>query len=223
LFSEHGAKVIITGRNQESLNKAAKELGVTAILSDTSDLKDIESLYSEIQKEFGFIDILFANAGIAPLVPFEMVDEANYDSIMSINVKGLFFTIQKAIPLLNKGASVILNTSIVNQIGMPATTVYAASKAAVRSFARTMSAELVEKGIRVNAISPGPISTPIYGKLGMSDEQLKDMEEQTKQQNPMKRFGAPKEIAAAALFLASEDSSYILGSEITVDGGHSQL
>lgn len=223
LFSEQGAKVIITGRNQERLDKAAKELGVTAILSDTSKLKDINSLFSDVKKKFGKIDILFANAGIAPFVPFEIVDETHYDSVMSINVKGLFFCVQKAVPLLNKGGSVILTSSVVNQMGMAGASVYAASKAAVRSFARTMSAELVGNGIRVNVISPGPIDTPLFAKTGMSKEQMKEMAEGIAQMVPMKRFGKSEEIAAAVLFLASDDSSFVLGAELSVDGGMTQL
>jgi len=223
LFSEHGAKVIVTGRTQKDLDKAAKILRVTAIRSDTSNLEEIESLYAQVKKRFKKIDILFANAGIAPFVPFEMVDEAHYDSVMSINVKGLFFSVQKAVSLLNKGSSIILTSSNVNKMGMPGAAVYAASKAAVRSFARTMSAELVRKGIRVNVISPGPIETPIFSKIGMSKEQMKGMRAQITQQSPMKRFGKPEEIAAAALFLATEDSSYMLGTETVVDGGYTQL
>jgi len=223
LFAQEGARVIVTGRDKKQLDKAGKMRGVTAIQSDTSDLIDIDSLYAQVKKKFRKIDILFANAGIVPFVPFEMVDEAHYDSVMSINVKGLFFSVQKAVPLLNKGGSVILTSSIANVKGMPGMSVYAASKAAVRSFARTMSAELVDKGIRVNVISPGPIDTPIFNKTGMSKEQIKGMQKQITEQSPMKRFGKAEEIATAALFLASSDSSYILGTEIVVDGGFTQL
>jgi len=223
LFRDEGAKVIITGRNQEQLDSAANELGVTGIRSDSSVLSDITNLYEQVKDKFGKIDILFLNAGIAPFAPLEHVNEEHFDSIMNTNVKGLYFGVQKALPFLNDNASIMLTSSIANQLGWPGTTVYAASKAAVRSFARTMSAELVGKGIRVNIISPGPIETPIFNKTGMSEEQIAGMKDQITQTHPMKRFGKPGEIATAALFLASEDSSYMLGAEITVDGGLTQL
>jgi len=223
LFHDEGAKVIITGRNQEQLDTAANELGVTGIKSDVALLSDIDNLYKEVKEKFGNIDILFLNAGIAPFVPLEHVNEEHYDSVMNINVKGLFFGVQKALPILNNNASIILTSSVVNKIGMARTSVYAASKAAVRSFARSMSAELVSKGIRVNVISPGPIDTPIFSKLEMNDEQMEEMKNGVIQMNPMKRFGKPEEIATTALFLASNDSSYMLGAEIDVDGGMTQL
>lgn len=199
------------------------EVGVTGIRSDVSVLDDITSMYSEIKEKFGNIDVLFLNAGIAPFTPLEHTSEEHFDSIMNINVKGLFFGVQKALPLLNDNASIILTSSIANQLGWPGTTVYGASKAAVRSFARSMSAELKDKGIRVNIVSPGPIETPIFSKTGMSDEQLEGMKNEITKTHPMKRFGKPEEIAAAALFLASKDSSYIMGAEIIVDGGMTQL
>lgn len=223
LFSEEGAKVIVTGRNQEALDKAEDELGVTGIKSDSSILSDIDGLYSQVKEKFGKIDVLFLNAGIAPFVPIEQVDENHFDSIMNINVKGLFFGVQKALPLLNEGASIILTSSVVNQKGMAGASIYAASKAAVRSFARTMAAELIDRGIRVNVISPGPIDTPIFNKLGMPDDQVKGMLEGMTQMIPMKRMGKPEEIASTALFFATNDSSYITGSEINVDGGFAEL
>ena len=223
LFKEEGAKVVITGRNQEQLDSAANELGVTGIRSDSSNLSDIDNLYKEVEEKFGKIDVLFLNAGIAPFVPLEHVNEEHFDSVMNTNVKGLYFGVQKALPFLNDKASIIITSSAVNQIGMAGTTVYAASKAAVRSFARSMSAELIGRGIRVNVVSPGPIETPLFGKIGMSEEQMEGMKESVIQSNPMKRFGKPEEIATAALFLASKDSSYMLGAEITVDGGMTEL
>jgi len=223
LFRDEGAKVIITGRDQEQLDFAAKDLGVTGIRSDSSVINDVAKLYEEVKEKFGNIDILFLNAGIAPFIPIEQVNEEHYDSVMNINVKGLYFGVQKAIPYLNDKSSIILTSSVVNQIGMAGASVYSASKAAVRSFARTMSAELIGKGIRVNVVSPGPIETPIFSKMGMSEEQMSGMKEGVKQMNPMKRFGDAKEIATVALFLASNDSSYMLGAEIIVDGGMTQL
>lgn len=223
LFRDEGAKVVITGRDQGQLDSVASEIGVTGIKSDASMLSDIDSLYEEVKTKFGNIDILVLNAGIAPFVPLEHVNEEHYDSVMNINVKGLYFGVQKALAILNDNASIILVSSVVNQMGMAGASVYSASKAAVRSLARTMSAELVIKGIRVNVVSPGPIETPIFTKMGMSEEQMKGMKEGVAQMNPMKRFGEPEEIASAALFLASSDSSYILGAEIVVDGGMTQL
>jgi len=225
LFEREGATVIITGRNRESLDSASREIGsrVIAIRSDTSNLDDIRSLFSHIREKYGRIDVLFLNAGVAPFAPMEMVNEEFYDNIMNINVKGLYFSVKEALPLLKHGSSVIITSSIANQMGMAGGSVYSASKAAVRSFARSMSAELVGKGIRVNIISPGAIDTPIFGKMGMSEEQKQGMLEGFKQMNPMKRFGQPEEIAKAALFLATDDSSYVLGGEIIVDGGQSHL
>ncbi len=223
LFKEEGANVIITGRNQEQLDKASSELGVTGITSDSSKLEDISNLYEQVKEKMGKIDVLFLNAGIAPFAPLEHVSEEHFDSIMNINVKGLYFGVQKALPFLSDKVSIIFTSSVVNEMGMAGASVYAASKAAVRSLARTMAAELVEKGVRVNVISPGPIETPIFGKIGMSEEQMAGMKEQISQTNPMKRFGKPEEIATAALFLASDDSSYMLGAEIRVDGGMTQL
>jgi len=223
LFRDEGAKVVITGRNQEQLDNAANDLGITGIKSDASVLSDIIKLYDGVKEKFGKIDVLFLNAGIAPFTPLEHVNEEHYDSIMNINVKGLYFGVQKAVPFLNENASIILNSSVVNQMGMAGASVYSASKAAVRSFARTMSAELIAKGIRVNIVSPGPIETPLFGKMGMNEEEMSGMKEMVTQMNPMKRFGKPEEIASAALFLASSDSSYMLGAEIIVDGGMTHL
>src|SRR4029079_9473201 len=173
-FSEQGAKVAISGRDQETLNSAKKEIGngVLVVKADTSKLEDIDALFGAVKKEFGKIDVLFVNAGGAKFVPIESVDEEFFDQIMDINFKGAYFTIQKALPLLNDNASIILNTSINAHIGMPNTSVYAASKAALITLARTLSAELVAGGIRVNAISPGPVTTPIFNRLGLPPEEL---------------------------------------------------
>lgn len=224
-YASEGAQVIITGRNQENLDKAVADIGenVTAIQGDVSNLNDLDALYAQIKEQFGRIDILFANAGIANASPFEYVDEEFYDRHFDTNVKGLFFTVQKALPLISDSGSVILNASILGYKGMANLSVYNATKAAVRSFARTWAEELKERKIRVNAISPGPIETPIYGKLGMSEEQIEQMGAALVTQIPLARFGQADEIADAALFLASNDSSYVNGADLAVDGGMAQI
>ncbi len=225
VFAEEGAEVIITGRNQESLDKAVGELEhrVTGMVSDTAQLADIEKLAAELRSQGKQVDVLFLNAGIAKLAPIEQTDEALYDETFNINVKGLYFTIKHLLPLMGEGTSIVINASINAYIGMPNSSVYAASKAAVISLARTLSGELVSRGIRVNAISPGPINTPIFGKMGMSPEQLEATATGIQQQVPMGRFGRPEEIAKAALFLASDDSSFVIGAELVADGGMSTL
>ena len=224
-FSYQGAKVAISGRDQETLNSAKKEIGngVLVVKADTSNLNDIDALFGAVQKEFGKIDVLFVNAGVGKFLPIESVDEKFFDHIMDINFKGAYFTIQKALPLLNENASIILNTSINAHIGMPNSSVYAASKAALITLARTLSAELVGRGIRVNAVSPGPVTTPIFNKAGLAPQELKKLAQSIQDQVPMKRFGLPEEIAKTVLFLASSDSSFLLGTEIVADGGMSRL
>jgi NAD(P)-dependent dehydrogenase (short-subunit alcohol dehydrogenase family) len=225
LFQEQGAKIAISGRNQATLDDAVNALGdgVLAIRSDVSKLSELDHLMEVVSKKLGAIDILFVNAGIAKFAPIIETAEALYDETFDTNVKGAFFTIQKAIPHLNNHASVILNTSFLNQAGLPGTSIYAASNAALRSLARGASAELVGRGIRVNVVSPGPISTPIYGKLGLPKEALDILAANIVAQVPMKRFGEPEEVAQAVLFLASKDSSYITGVEMNVDGGIGQV
>ena len=221
-FLGEGAKVIITGRTQETLDAAVAEINsdsLTAIQSDTSKLDEISALANKIEADFGKVDILFANAGIAWFAPIGMVDEAFFDAHFNTNVKGLFFTIQKLLPIFNDGGAIVLNASAVVHKGFENGSVYSATKGAVRNFARTLSNELAPRNIRVNVVSPGPIETPIYGKMGMSEEQLKGMAEGFAAMVPMKRFGNSDEVAKAALFLASDDSSYVLGEEILVDGG----
>lgn len=224
-YAEQGAVVIITGRNQEALDTAVSEIGNNSysVRSDVSNLEDLDHLYSVINEKHGKIDILFANAGIAEVAPIEAVSEGFFDRHFNINVKGLFFTVQKALPLLNDGGSIILNASIVGTKGFGNFSVYSSSKAAVRSFARTWATDLAPRGIRVNAISPGPIETPLYGKLGLPEEQVQEMGAAMVSQVPMARFGQASEIAGAALFLASGDSSYITGVELPVDGGIAQV
>jgi NAD(P)-dependent dehydrogenase (short-subunit alcohol dehydrogenase family) len=224
-FAEQGAKVAISGRDQKTLDEVARSLGADALAvrADVAKLADIEKLFAAVKARFGRIDVLFVNAGIGKFAPIEAITEELYDSIIDINLKGAFFTIQRALPLLSDGASIVLNTSINAHIGMPNSSVYAASKAALLSLARTLSAELVGRNIRVNAISPGPVTTPIFGRLGLPAEVLEQTRQSIVSQIPMKRFGRPEEIAKTALFLASSDSSFLLGSEIIADGGMSQL
>ena len=224
-FSDQGAKVAISGRDQQTLNSAKKEIGngVLVVKADTSKLEDIDALFGAVKKEFGKIDVLFVNAGVGKFVPIESVDEEFFDEIMDINFKGAYFTIQKALPLLNDNASIILNTSINAHIGMPNSSVYAASKAALITLARTLSAELVGRGIRVNAVSPGPVTTPIFDKAGLAPQDRQALIQNIQAQVPMKRFGLPEEIAKTVLFLASSDSSFLLGTEIVADGGMSRL
>src|SRR6202158_2814037 len=223
-FKEQGARVVITGRDQQTLDNAKRELGedVLAVRSDTSSLTDIDKLFAVVKEKFGKIDVLFVNAGVGKFVPLESVTEEFFDSIMDTNFKGAYFTIQKALPLLNDNASIVLNASINAYIGMPNSSVYAASKAALITLARTLSAELVDRGIRVNVVSPGPIATPILNRTGLPPEALEETRNGLKDQVPMKRFGRPEEIAKTALFLASSDSSFLLGTEIIADGGLSQ-
>jgi NAD(P)-dependent dehydrogenase (short-subunit alcohol dehydrogenase family) len=224
-FIQEGAKVVIVGRNQQSLDDAVQMLGekATALQADVADVAALDRAFNAIQDQFGQIDVLFLNAGVAPFAPLEATDEALFDHIININVKGVFFAIQKASPLLNQGASVVINSSVANVAGIPNASVYSASKAAVRSLARTLSAELVGRGIRVNTISPGPIQTPLFGKTGLPQEAAEGLGAALVDSVPMKRLGQPEEIAKAVLFLASDDSSYVLGADFAVDGGQTQL
>jgi len=225
LFSQEGAKVVISGRNRTSLDEAALVIGgdVLTIQADVTNLEQIDQLYSVIGKKLGKIDVLFANAGVAKFAPLEATTEALYDELFTINVKGLYFTIQKSLTYLNDDAAIILNTSFLGETGLPGTSVLGASKAAVRSLTKTFAAELVSRGVRVNAVSPGAITTPIYSKLDMSQADVEAMAQNIINQVPMKRFGTPEDIAKAVLFLSTSDSAYILGVEIAVDGGISQL
>jgi NAD(P)-dependent dehydrogenase (short-subunit alcohol dehydrogenase family) len=225
LFREEGAKVAISGRDQKTLDEAVKKIGgdVLAVRADVSKLGDLDKFYKAVAQKFGKIDIIFANAGIAKFVPFADSTEALFDETFDINVKGVYFTIQKALPLLNDGASIIINSSVVNETGAAAASIYAATKAAVRSFARTLTTELVDRGIRVNVVSPGPITTPIFGRTGLPQEAVDEFARDIKTKVPMKRFGKPEEVADAVLFLASGASSYITGVDINVDGGLGQV
>ena len=224
-FIADGAEVIITGRNQETLDAALAELGerATAIRGDVANLEDLDRLFAYIEKQFGRLDVLFANAGIAPFVPFEAVTEEHLDGLFDINVRGLFFTVQKALPLLSQGASIILNASVVAQSGLPSTSVYSATKAAVRSLGRTLAAELAPRGIRVNVVSPGLIATPLVGKLGLSEDEVEAFGAEVVGQTPLGRFGQPEEIASTVAFLASDDASFFTGAELVADGGLNQV
>jgi NAD(P)-dependent dehydrogenase (short-subunit alcohol dehydrogenase family) len=219
LFVEEGAYVFITGRNQERLNKAVKEVGknITGVQGDAGSLSDLDRLFETVKKEKGRIDILFASAGIGELnKPLGSITEKGFDDTFNVNVRGTLFTVQKALPLMKDGGSIILNSSIAGVKGFPGTTVYSASKAAVRSFARSWTAELKGR-IRVNVISPGTIDTAIF------DGTPQEMIDNFVSIIPMARMGQPREIAAAALFLASDDSSFVTGIEMFVDGGTAQV
>ena len=221
LFRDEGARVIVTGRNAERVAHAREELGrgVEALIADTARKEDINSLFVRLARDHGRLDVLFLNAGVAGFAPLQDFSEELFDEIMNVNYKGAFFTLQRALPLLSHGSSVILNASIAAHVGMAGTSAYAGSKAALLTLAKVASAELAERGIRVNAISPGPVETPILGKLGLPPETLKGFGERVHARTLVKRFGAPEEIARAALFLASPDSSFLVGAEIVVDGG----
>ena len=224
-FIEDGADVVITGRRQEELDKAVQQLGpkAYAVQGDVSKLEDLDRLYAEIKQKYGHLDILFANAGVARFTDINSADEAHFDMHFNINVKGLFFTVQKALPLLKDGASIILNASAVNAKGFGNLSVYSATKAAVRSFVRSWATDLKDRNIRVNTVSPGPIETPIFDKFGMTEQQAEETATAFTGMVPLGRFGAPKEIATAVSFLASTDSSYVTGIDLPVDGGIAQV
>jgi len=224
-FLDEGAKVAISGRNQKTLDEAVKTLGngVFAVKSDTAKLVEIEKFLGEVNKKFGKIDVLFVNAGVAKFAPLAETPEALFDEQFDINIKGAYYTIQKALPYLNDGASIIFNTSVAGSTGTPGTSAYSATKAALRSLARTAAAELAERNIRVNAVAPGPIVTPIFGRTGLPQQVIDDWAKDLLGKVPMKRFGQPEEVAGVVAFLASSDASYITGVEINVDGGLGQL
>jgi len=224
-FKNQGASVVICGRDRKTLDDSQKKLGrdVLVIQADVANMADIESLYKSTMERFSKIDILVVNAGVALFAPVDQVDEKTFDTMVNINFKGAFFTIQKALSYLNDGASIVLISSIAQSKGVATTSVYSATKAALRSLAKTLSADLLPRRIRVNVVSPGPIETPIFGKLGLPAEAVGQAKEGFTQMVPMKRMGTSEEVAKAALFLASRDSSFITGEEIQVDGGMANL
>jgi len=224
-FIANGAKVVIFGRSKQALDEATKELGAMSygIQGDVNKLSDLERLYTETKSKFGGIDIVFVNVGQGKLAPIADTAETFFDEMISINFKGAYFSLQKAIAHLNPNASVIITTSWLNEIGFSGSSLLSASKAALRSVVRVASAELSAQGIRVNAVSPGPIGTPFWGKIGLPDDILKGAAEVITNQVALKRFGQPEEVAKAVLFLASDDASYITGHEIAVDGGINQI
>jgi NAD(P)-dependent dehydrogenase (short-subunit alcohol dehydrogenase family) len=225
-FVAEGAHVFITGRRQGELDAAVKQVGrnVTAVQGDVSNLADLDRLYATVKQQKGHINILFANAGTGQFAPLDAITEEHFDTTFNANVKGLLFTVQKALPLLKDGSSVILNASIVASTGSPAFSVYSASKAAVRSFARTFTTDLKDRKIRVNAISPGVIPSPGYrDSLGMTEEQVKQYADSVVGDIPLGRTGTLDEIAKVVSFLASDESSYITGIELVVDGGMTQI
>ena len=224
-FVNEGAYVFITGRREPELAAAVKEIGrnVTGVQGDVSNLGDLDRLFAQIKREKGKLDIVFANAGVARYAPLGSITEELYDSTFNINVKGVLFTVQKALPLMPDGASIILNASIAGSKGLATYSVYSATKAAVRSFARTWTTDLKDRRIRVNAVSPGSIDTPAARDLLASSEVGEKRKKMIADSVPLGRFGTPNEVAKAVVFLASDDSSYITGTELFVDGGFAQV
>jgi len=221
LFKAHGARLAVTGRDPATLASAREELGSDALVvaSQVGDLAEVDALLAQVKERFGRLDVLFLNAGLSSPAPFEQVTEEQFDAIVGLNFKAVFFTIQKALPLLGEGASVILTTSITNQTGTPNFSVYGASKAALRSLAQSLGLALIGRGIRVNAISPGPIDTKAFGRLKLPPERVEAIHADIRARSPIKRFGRADEVAKVALFLASDDAAYVVGEEIVVDGG----
>lgn len=222
-FVAQGAKVLITGQDPDRLAAAGRELGALTQRVDVRREADLQALAESAKANFGRLDILFANAGVAFATPLAETSSARFDELFDINVKGVFFTVQALAPLMPAGASIVLNTSWLDEVGTPGLSLLSATKAAVRSLTRTLAAELLSQGVQVNAVSPGAIATPIHGKTGMSPEALQAFAAQVTARIPLHRFGEADEVAAAVLFLASDESRYMLGAEVVVDGGFSQL
>jgi len=224
-FASEGAKVFITGRRLDELNAAVKQIGKNAIgvQGDVSNLADLDRLYAEVKKQHARIDVLFANAGVGQFSPLGSITEEEFDKTFNINVKGLLFSVQKALPFFQDGGSIILNASVAGSKGIESFSVYSASKAAVRSFARTWTTDLKARGIRVNVISPGPIDTPILNNAVATKEELDQLKTNLASGVPLGRMGQSDEVAKAALFLASADSSFVTGIELFVDGGMAQV
>jgi NAD(P)-dependent dehydrogenase (short-subunit alcohol dehydrogenase family) len=225
-FLDQGAKVVFSGRRQDALDEASAQLkgDFKAVLADQASPADNKRLIDEAVKAYGKIDVLFVNAGVAQFLPSEEVTEDMYDTIFDINIKGPVFLLKEAIPNINDGGNIIFNTSIVHQKGFQDTSVYSATKGALRSYARVLTAELAPRNIRVNSVAPGPIGTPFYDKIkGKTPEEVQEMGAGFAESSPLKRFGEPKEVASAALFLASDAASYVNGIELVIDGGLSQI
>jgi NAD(P)-dependent dehydrogenase (short-subunit alcohol dehydrogenase family) len=218
-LKELGAAVMITGRNPQAVDQAATELGVLGVVADQANLRDIDRLVERAKDELGRVDVLFINAGVAAFAPVEHLTEEQFDTTMNVNFKGALFTLQKFLPILRDGASVINLSSINAYTGMPNTAIYAASKAALNSLTRTAAFELASRKIRVNSVNPGPTNTAIFGKLGMPDEAIQEFASAMQNRIPLKRFGEPEEVANLVAFLASDDSSFITGGEYNIDGG----
>ena len=225
LFAKEGAKVAITGRDENTLKDSANQIGndTLAIKADVLNLDSLDVAFQEVGSKMGKIDVLIVNAGIFKGAPLTDFSEELFDEIVDINFKGTFFTVKKALPYLNDGASIILTGSAASEMGVENASVYSASKAAVRALARNLSADLLSRKIRVNVLSPGHVETPIHGRLGLSPEQVKGLREELASGVPVKRVGTAEEMAKGYLFLASDESSFMLGAEIVVDGGWSQL
>jgi len=217
LFHAEGARVFVTGRSEAGIAEARKQLPpeVEVLPSDAADLADVQALARTLKSRAGRIDVLFVNAGIARFLPIESVTPQAFDEQFGVNVRGAYFTIQQILPLMSSGGSIVLTTSVAADLGMASTSVYSATKAALSSLARTLANELAPRGIRVNEVSPGPIETPIFGKIGLTAEQVAGMSALV----PLKRLGTAEEVARAALFLASADSSFLLGAKVRIDGG----
>jgi NAD(P)-dependent dehydrogenase (short-subunit alcohol dehydrogenase family) len=224
-FLEEGARVVVTGTNPATLDAAKKQLGDAALVlpSDAGLVAEQQRLAQEVQKHLGQLDVLFINAGIAKLQPVEQWTEEAFDHSVAINVKGPFFLVQALLPVFAPRASIVLNGSVNAHIGMPNSSVYAATKAALLSLVRTLSGELLGRGIRVNAISPGPVSTPLYGKLGFGEADLKQVAASVQSQIPLGRFGTAKEVADAVVYFASDESAFAVGAELLIDGGMSAI
>lgn len=219
-LKKSGAKVLFTGRKQSLVSEAAKKLDAIGVVSDQSDLSQIDKLVTKTNDELGKVDILVINAGVFNVIPFEMVTESVFDAISNVNQKGVFFTLQKFLPILNDNASVILTSALgATTNGAPATSVYNATRAALNSYVRSLSFELAPKGIRINSVSPGPIETPIFTKAGLPAEAMQGMAAAMQQKIPLKRFGTASDVAKLISFLSSDDSSFITGSEYLIDGG----
>jgi NAD(P)-dependent dehydrogenase (short-subunit alcohol dehydrogenase family) len=225
LFAQEGAKVVITGRNANTLKNATEQIGnnAHAIQADISDLTTLDNAYQEVKSKMGMIDVLIVNAGIFKGAPLAAFTEELFDEISDINFKGTFFTVQKALPYLNDGASIVITGSAASEAGLENASAYSASKAAVRALARNFSADLLSRKIRVNVLSPGHVETPIHERLGLSAQEVKELRNNLEQTVPIKRGGSAEEMATGYLFLASDDSSFMLGAEVTMDGGWQQL